>query len=63
MHGYLNGEEKPDVCICCGESILPGDLVYDTKEGLLHDECFYDYLRTYIKVLGWKRMIAGGGDI
>ena len=58
---YINNKEN--MCICCGVKVEQGDIVYNTSEGLVHDDCFYDYMRIYAKEQGWKRSVAGGGDI
>jgi len=58
MAHYLNKDEEI-ACDCCGMKILNGDLIYDTGENSIHDECFYDYLREYVIELGWRHIIYG----
>ena len=39
--------------------ITNGDLIYDTGEFLIHDECFYDYVRMTMLDNGWQRKVYG----
>lgn len=56
---YVLGE--PDcACLYCGGEIVPGDEIYDTDEGFVHDECFFEYLRHYAKEAGWKQYAYTG---
>ena len=59
----FNFNEAKDVsCDCCGAKIMNGDLIYDTGELMIHDECFYDYLRSYVLEIGWRKYIYGDED-
>ena len=49
-----------DTCIYCGEEIAAGDDVYDTGAGLVHDECFYEYMLQYARACGWRHYEYGG---
>jgi len=62
MSVYLK-ETKDISCECCGFKILNGDLIYDTGDGVIHEECFYDYLRTFVAELGWRHYVYGDEEI
>jgi hypothetical protein len=55
---YVMGVQA-NACIYCGNEVAEGDPVYDTGEGLVHDECFYDYMRQYARDSGWRRFDYG----
>lgn len=49
-------------CVCCDCEIEDGDEVWDTDDGLLHDDCFYDYVRKFVLDIGWGHYIYGDNE-
>jgi hypothetical protein len=60
---YYFEKNEELACECCGSKILSGDLIYETGEAVIHDECFYDYLRGYVGELGWRHLVYGDEDM
>ncbi len=50
-------------CESCGGVIQDGDLVYDSGQVFIHDECFYDYIRTFILENGWRHYVYGDEEM
>lgn len=51
---YVLGE--PDcACAYCGGEVAEGDEIYETGDGFVHDECFFEYCLQYAKEAGWQQ--------
>jgi len=46
-------------CEYCGQEVAPGDEVWETEEGFVHDDCFIGYMRDYAKALNWPHYVFG----
>lgn len=39
-----NASKQNGICVLCGESILHGEAVEGMRDGVAHDDCYYDAL-------------------
>ncbi len=62
MNTNLSNTQK-DRCDCCGDILENGDLVYDSGDVYIHDECFFDYIRMFVLGNGWRQYVYGDEDM
>ncbi len=60
---YVLEPKTKNECEYCGMEVQAGDMAYETPEGLIHDECFYDYMRIFAKENGWRHYIYGEEEL
>jgi|GEM_PF-1731046 len=56
-------QSSKKVCEGCGMRIQNGDLVYDSGKIMLHDECFFDFIRMFVLDNGWRHYVYGDEEM